>query len=339
MYDICMIATPHLTRRWFLGTAAALTLPSRLLPATPKPLRGIFPIMQTPFTDANQVDNAVLAKQVDFLEKCGVHGMVWPQLASEYFHLTEDERLAGAEAILAAAANRQPAIVIGVQADDAPTAAKYARHAAKHKADALIALPPRGEQDQGRIERYYQRIGETTPLPLFIQAIGDMSVESIIGMSRRIPTLRYIKDEAGPPLPRITEFRKKAPELYPFTGNHGRTLYDEMLRGVAGTMPASGFIDLYVSAWEHFHSGRRREAAEFCARSTLLIPMAETYGLAAMKYLLHLRGVFPTWRVRQSKPGDPLPSPSTARRQAPLDEQGKQALRELLAHLKPYLRV
>ena len=51
--------------------------------AAAKPLRGIFPIAQTPFTDSNQLDLDVLADHVRFLDRMRVHGCVWPQNASE----------------------------------------------------------------------------------------------------------------------------------------------------------------------------------------------------------------------------------------------------------------
>jgi hypothetical protein len=52
--------------------------------------------MQTPFTEANAVDLPVLAKQVRFLDRCGVQGMVWPQLASSIRCLTKSGRGSGA---------------------------------------------------------------------------------------------------------------------------------------------------------------------------------------------------------------------------------------------------
>jgi 4-hydroxy-tetrahydrodipicolinate synthase len=242
-----------------------------------KPLRGIFPIMQTPFTEANAVDLPVLAKQVRFLDRCGVHGMVWPQLASEYFTLSHEERIAGAEAIVAASRGVRPAIVIGVQAGTTAEAVDYARHATGLHADALIALPPQKEDDEGRILAYYKAIGEASPLPLFTQAVGKMSVDFVVRMTKEIPTLRYIKDEAGPVHSRITAFRSLAPELNAFTGFHGKTLYEEMTRGSAGTMPAASFGDLYASAWDLYQAGKKSEAAEFCARALLLVSSMETW--------------------------------------------------------------
>ena len=95
----------------------------------PKPLRGIFPIAQTPFTEADKLDLDALVEEVRFIDRGRVHGFVWPQLASEWSTLTEQERLEGMEAIASTAQGLRPAIVLGVQAPDVATAVKYAKHA------------------------------------------------------------------------------------------------------------------------------------------------------------------------------------------------------------------
>src|SRR5213593_3959235 len=129
-------------RRDFLK-AAAFGLAAARLHAGSKELRGIFPIMQTPFTDAGKLDTETLAKEVKFLDKCGAHGVVWPQLASEWSELAPDERGAGPEAIMTAAKSARCAIVLGVQGPDLEAARRYARQAEKLGPDAIIALPPR----------------------------------------------------------------------------------------------------------------------------------------------------------------------------------------------------
>jgi len=314
------------TRRSFLAITGAATLPSWANGR--KALRGIFPIMQTPFTESDKIDFPVLAKEVHFLDRCGVHGMVWPQLASEYMTLSVDERMRGMEAILETAKGIRPAIVIGVQAPAAKQAQEYARRATRLGADAIIALPPQGLEnnpEKGVVE-YYKAVGEASNLPLFVQAIGKMSLEFIIGMSKEIPTLRYIKDEAGPTLNRITGFRQKAPNLNPMTGSHGKTLFDEMLRGSAGNMPAASWADLYASAWDTFHAGERRQSAEMLARALLFVAEAELYGMEAIKYVLHLRGIFPNWRARRGGAKEQF------------DDGARAAIRELLEQVKPFLK-
>ena len=308
---------------------------SRSLPALPGELdgfRGIFPIMQTPYTEAGAVDFGTLAKEATFLDRAGAHGMVWPQLASEYTELTFDERIEGAETIVRAAKQLRPKVVIGVQAADEETAVRYARHAAKIEPDAIIALPARTPEQQefdlGQVASYYQAIARACGLPLFIQSMGNMSVEFLLRLARDIPTLRFIKDEAGHTLSRITEFRGHTADKIPavFTGGHGRTLIDEMARGSAGSMPAASWVDLYVRVWDLWQEGRRGEALDMFSKVLLLVTQASAYGLPSLNYILHLRGVFPNWKVRTK----------TALR---LDDEAMKSLRETLEFVHPYLTV
>ncbi len=290
-----------------------------------KPLRGIFPIAQTPFTEADKLDVEALVEQLRFIDRGGAHGFVWPQLASEWSSLTEAERLRGAEALLSAGRKLRPAIVIGVQGASVQDAVRFAQHAEKLGADAVISLPP-AKADAAAEVAYYQEIGKTTALPLFVQAVGDMSVAAILEMYRRTPTLRYVKDEAGQPLLRMGPLLKgSGGELKIFTGSHGRTLIDEMIRGSSGSMPAASFADLYAAAWDLWHQDKRREAADMFGRASILIGEVGAYGIESLKYILYLRGVFRTSRTREKE-------------SIRLDETGKRVLREILGLLKPWLR-
>jgi 4-hydroxy-tetrahydrodipicolinate synthase len=300
--------------------------------ASSKPLRGIFVIAQTPFTESDKLDLDVLVNQVKFVDRGRVHGFVWPQVASEWNTLTERERLDGAEAILAAGKKLRPAMVIGVQGPNAAAAVNYAKHAEKLGADAIISLPPSESGDPKAVLEYYKEVGKATELPLFVQAVGNMTVESLLEMYKAIPTMRYIKYEARQPLPAIEQLRKgSGDQIQVFTGNHGRTLIDEMWRGSAGTMPAASFGDLYTQVWDLWHEGKHKEAVEMWGRTDALITELGVYsGLDTLKYILYLRGVFKTYGIRKMAAG--------GGEGAGIDETGKQLLREMLGYLKPYLR-
>jgi dihydrodipicolinate synthase/N-acetylneuraminate lyase len=317
-----------LPRRQFLqilGAGAACTASGA---SGSKPLRGIFPIAQSPFTASDKLDIDCLAEQVRFLDRGRVHGCVWPQIASEWSTLTESERLTGAEAIIAAGKKLRPAIVIGVQAPDTATAVRYAKHAEKAGADALISLPPAGADARAMVE-YYKTIGGASSLPLFAQAVGDFSVDQLIAMYKAVPTLRYVKDEAGQPLERVGPLRAKSgDELKIFTGMHGKTLIEEMIRGFSGSMPAAGFADLYAAAWDLWHEGKHREAVDVFGKAAILIEEVLVYGTESLKYVLCLRGVFKTYSARdRGKAG-----------KGHLDEGGKKALAEIVELMKPYFR-
>jgi len=318
-------------RRSFLQSlsSGALVTSLPVSAAARKPLRGVFPIAQTPFTDSDKVDFDALIKELQFVDRGGVHGLVWPQIASEWWTLTREERLAGIEALCSSGRKLKPAVVIGVQSPEVALAAEYARQAAKHGADAIISLPPPGQSDPKAILEYYQTIGKATGLPLIVQAVGSLSVDSVVDIAAAVPTIRAVKDEAGEPLMRIAPFREKTQgRLAIFTGNHGRTMIDEMMRGFAGTMPATPFADLYAAAWDLWHGGKKREAVDLFGRAAVLIQEVSAYGMESVKYLLCLRGVFTTYRVREK--------PAAGRRH--LDETSRQVLREILDLMKPYLR-
>ena len=318
-----------LSRRAFLAAPSAFALRGALA-STPSEFRGIYPIVATPYKDDGSVDIATLGAEIRFLDRAGVHGVVWPQLASEYALLTYDERIAGAEEIVNAAKGLRPKVVIGVQAADTQTAVRYAEHARSIGADAMIALPPRepGQStfDLEAVAEYYAAVARAGELPMFMQAIGNMEVEWVARMVREIPNLRFVKDEAGHTLSRITEFGGIAGESRPvaFTGGHGQTLIEEMARGSSGTMPAASWVDLYVRVWDLWHGGHRAEAIDMFSKALLLITRARAHGLPALAYVLHLRGVFPNWKVRNPK----------AR---PLDETARAALEATLDFVRPYL--
>src|SRR5262249_27273745 len=125
-----MILLMNWTRRELLNGLSIAALGPRLpAAAQDKPMRGVFIIMATPYTESDAVDYEDLAREVDFLDRCGVQGMVWPQLASEYGKLTREERMRGMESIARAAKGKKPALVLGVQGPNKAAAPAYLEQA------------------------------------------------------------------------------------------------------------------------------------------------------------------------------------------------------------------
>ena len=338
-------------RREFLKLIGAGTLgfalPGGFLCAQgsgPKPLRGIFPIAQTPFTASGKLDVDGLVEEVKFVDRGGVHGFVWPQMFSEWLALTGQERLLGMEAIASAGKKLRPAIVFGVQAADLATSLKLAQHAAEVGADGIISLPPSENLTSRQMLDYYQAIGGATKLPLFVQAVGDMDIDLIMAMYKAIPAMRCLKEEAGDVLASIVELtRMTSGNLKIMTGSHGRTLLEEMRCGSSGSMPAAAFADLYAATWDLWHQGKHKEAMDMHGRTLLLLTEAGIYsGTEPFKYILYLRGVFKTYAARPaSTPGFAAAAKAAAAGSGPgrpLDEAGKQALKETVDYLRPYFR-
>src|SRR5581483_641703 len=131
---------------------------------------------------------------------------------------------------------------------DLATVRRYIRQAERVGADAIISLPPAELADHQAIVAYYQEIGAASKLPLFVQAVGNVDVGLLLELYRTIPTMRFVKDEAGDPLQRVGPLREQShDEIKVFSGGHGRKLIDEMERGFSGSMPAASFADLYAT--------------------------------------------------------------------------------------------
>jgi len=338
-------------RREFLrqigAGAISLALANSSFASEGKPLQGLFPIGQTPCTPDNKVDFDCLAAEVKFCNRGGVHGFVWPQIASGWSSLTQKERMDGAEAIIAAGKGGKTALVIGVQTNtgNIGDAIEYAKHAAAHGADAVVSLPPPNADAAAMLE-YYKTIGKASDLPLFVQSQGDMSVDLIVQMSKEIPTMRVVKDEAGNPLERVGQILERTGgKLNVFSGNGVRTMITEMERGFMGHCPTTGLSDIYAQAFDLWHAGKKREAFDMFGRVLAFesIPNSGSYELIA-------RGVFKESTITRpmamsggggggGRAGGGGGRAGGGRPVAPLDEAGKKDIRDALStYLKPYLK-
>lgn len=293
------------SRRAFLAAGGAVALasrPSQSMPG-PKSLRGIFIIMATPYSDSGEVDFEDLAREVDFLDRCGVHGMVWPQLASEYYKLSKEERFRGMEVLAKACRGKRPALVLGVQGPDTAAALEYSRHAEKLQPDALIAIPPTEAKTLEDFRQYYRAIARETKRPIFVQTTGgakgiEPKVEFLVELAREFPQLGYVKEEYNPVIERMRELARHRPTIQSiFSGGGGRGMTYEMRLGMDGTMPGAPYADLYVQVWDAWQAGRHDRAREIFSKLLLLLNCEQQIPGTRL-YVMRKRGVFKTMRSR-----------------------------------------
>ncbi|HYM09042.1 MAG TPA: dihydrodipicolinate synthase family protein [Terriglobales bacterium] len=318
------------SRRRFLATLAGAAASAYADTRPNKALRGIFVIVATPYTESKAVDYEDLAREVDWQNRCGAHGIVWPQMASEYNRLTVDERLRGFEVIADAAKGKPSAVVFGVQGPDTNAALNYLRHAEKLSPDALIAIPPEKAGSLEDYRAYYGALARATERPVFIQDTGPhhplpMPVPFVIELANAYPNLGYIKEELSPVLDRMRQLQAKRPPMKRvFSGDGGRGMLAEMSQGSDGTMPGAAYTDVYVQVWEAWQAGDRQKAREIF---THLLPLINLEELVEQGYqhMLQRRGVFKTSVSR-------IPRIS-------LSPEVKAEMDAAFENLKPYLRV
>jgi len=260
--------------------------------------------MATPYTDGNAVDYEDLAREVDFMDRCGVQGMVWPQMASEFSQLSRAERMQGMEVLAKAAKGKGPALVLGVQASNTEGALAYLRHAEELDPDAVIAMPPTEAHSINDFREYYRALGHATKRPFFIQTTGgangiEPDVKFLVDLCEDFPNFGYIKEEYKPVIERMTELAAHRPAVKAvFSGNAGVGMLYEMRLGFDGTMPGAPYADLYAQIWDSYQNGEHERARELFSKLLLMTNVDERIP-GTRPYIMKKRGVFKTSVSRQ----------------------------------------
>ena len=332
-----MIRPSRLTRRDCMSLLAGATLSSgRTLSAnTKKSLRGAFMILATPYTASKAIDYEDLSGEVEFLDRCGVQGMVWPQNASDLSYLSKDERLRGMEVIAQAAKGRKPALMLGVQAEDTATMLEYARLAEKLEPDAVIAIPPTKAKSLDDYREYYTELCQLAKRPVFIQTAGgspdvEPTVEFIVEMGRKFDNFGYLKEEyknVPTAIERMKQMAKHRPGAIKIIlgAFRARGWTYEMRLGMDGTLTGGPmYADVYAHLWELHVAGKRDEVREVYSKLIMMTNLEQAIpGLRS--YMMKRRGVFKTTVSRR---GDYVFSPEAV-----------AEIEHNFAALEPYLRV
>jgi dihydrodipicolinate synthase/N-acetylneuraminate lyase len=303
------------TRRECLMLAAAAALgraPASAIAAEPvgKPMRGAFMILTTPFTAAGAVDWEDLVREVEFCDRCGVHGIVWPQGSSGVRYLTPAERMRGLEVLAKAARGKKPALVLGVQGKDTSEMLDYARHAESLAPDALIAMPPTSAKSLDDYAWYFRALAGVTRRPVIVQTSGGApslppSVELIVSLAREFPHLGYVKEESQPLVPRMKEELRQRPTIKAvFGANLGANWLYEMRLGLDGVITGNAMYgDVMAQMWalhEQGTVGNADRLRDLFSKFLLMRNLSEQLPGVDL-YVMKNRGIFKTMVIRTDK--------------------------------------
>lgn len=293
-------------------------------------LAGVFPIGWTPCKPDNSLDADAMVRQQQFLNRGRVAGMAWPQNASGWQSLSAAEWNAGAEAL--ASVKGDTALVLGVQTQgfNIANSQAYARKAKSLNADAIISLVPASGSDADIIA-YFKALSDACGLPMMVQAIGDVSVDTLIALARAVPAIVAVKDEAGDPLERAPALlQRTGGKLEDFSGSGGLTFFAELELGFLGTCPYTGLADVLQACFNAYRAGRKRDAYDIFGRFLVFNSLPH-----ANEYVMKARGVFAEDAVMRVNPGT---TTGGGRRRGPITDAQKAEIRTALeTYLKPYL--
>jgi len=297
-----------LTRRELLGTVAAFALSQAQIQARDEheAMRGLFPIMATPYTKSKQVDYEDLAREVDFLNRCGVPGMAWPQLFGESSKLSPEERRKGMEVIAKAGKEGKAAIVLGVDGPNTKSALAYLEFAEALNPSAVIALPPTEAKTLDDVMGYYRALARATKRPIFVQNadIGNgvtPSVEALIQLAQEYPHCGYFKEEIQPAIQRMIRLSSSRPPVRRvFAGDGGKNFMYVLRLGLDGVMAGNAYADAFVQVWDLWEAGQQKKAQEIYSKIALLLT-CEGYLPGTRQYIMMKRGIFKTMLSRRDE--------------------------------------
>jgi len=323
-----------------MASAAVVAAPAlAAAQASDKPLRGALMILNTPFTAAGEVDWEDLERAARFVDRCGGHGVVWPQAASDVALLTPDERLRGMSDLARVCANLKTALVLGVQGEDTAEMLAYTRHAEAVGADALIAMPPTAGSTLDDYRAYWtalavatqRRVILQTTIPGFRDALTPPT-DLLVQLARDFPHLGYVKEESPPLVQRMREELAHRPVMKGIYGATSATGWlFEMRLGLDGVITGqSMYSDVLAYIWDAYAAGEAARARDAYA-AYLLMRNCEQQIPGTERYMLQKRGVFKTRYTRRGAGG------GKAVIQADLPEDAIAEIDFRFAALSPYL--
>jgi len=285
-------------------------------------LRGLIPVLVTPFNDHYEVDVKSLAKLVKYYLDAGVDGFVMLGESSERDSLTPAERESVLRTVFEAVGGVVP-IIVGTGEDEVELTIHASKRAEELGAEAVMVPPPKDPKLKDEdILRYYTSIGESVGVPIVVQDYPQntrprMSPELIAKIYRTVPKATYLKLEDPPTPPKIREVLKLTGNgIVVFGALYGRDSFWELEEGAAGIMTATPTPEYLVEMIESHSKGLRQRARDIYYLTTPLTHFYPELGLAVRKQVLAFRGVIATPKIRPPR--------------RELDETQRKQLRETL---------
>lgn len=298
-------------------------------------LKGICPIIATPFTSTGEVDYDSLQNEIGFMAEHGCHGVTLFGIAGEYYKLSDEEALKMVRITVDTCRKKGIPSIVSVTTHATELAVRRAQLFQDMGADALMLLPPFFmKPGAAAISEHMKAVCNAVSIPVVLQYAPEQTGVTIdpsalakIGME--CATDIYYKIEckpAGPYTSKILDAIGHDQKV--FIGNAGYQFIELFDRGAIGAMPGGSMFDLYLDIYDAYESGDRARAMDLHGR--VLLPILNHIRqnvemiISYEKTIMARRGIIATDYCR-------LP---TFARDAALDA----LFDEFLELTKPYLR-
>jgi len=267
---------------------------------------GVYPVIQTPLDDHDNIDEAVFEAEINWLINNGVKGLVLA-MVSEVMRFSAAERRNQWQIVLRILNGRLP-LIVSVGAESTAIAVQLAKDAESDGSTALMATPPATfPATSSEIYSYYTAIIESVNIPLIVQDASNymgqpLELELYGKLLEKYGNTRVqFKPEAKPVKERMAALQEIASgKAKVYEGQSGLDLLDTHPLGLVGTMPGAEICWAIVAIWDALEAKNlvRATAIHACvSKLVALQPTIDAY-VAVEKYLLVKQGIFNSSRQR-----------------------------------------
>jgi 4-hydroxy-tetrahydrodipicolinate synthase len=278
------------------------------------PLRGITPILVTPYDHHDRIAFDDVAAQVDHLARLDV-AAIGIGFGSDIVRMTDRERDDLVSVASATSRGRRP-ILAAVGGNATRVIVDRAVLTLRAGADILMVTPPGAlaSPTPDAIVDVYARVGRETDAPIVVQDAPGftgtaMSAELLARIAREVPQVAALKIEAVPPAPKVgLVAAADHAGTAVLGGAGGLDFWHELERGADGTIPGSAMVELFLAVHALHRSGERDAARALFNRHLPLLALAgrdmDTF-FSVQHQLLAARGITTATRLRTPSGSDP----------------------------------
>lgn len=235
-------------------------------------LFGVVPIIPTPFTEDEEIDEDALRSLIDFAIAGGIQAVCLPAYASEFYKLTDEEKLRVVRVAVEHAAGRLK--IVG-QSNHASLkiAIQLAQANVEAGADVIsLAVPRIFSLPEDSLREYLSEFFKSIPnTPVLIQDFNpggsSISVELIRSLMEAHPNFKYLKLEEPLCAPKFEQIITATEDkIGLFEGWGGLYMLELIPIGIRGVMPGLAVADLLQKVFTLRREGQDAKAFDLFER-------------------------------------------------------------------------
>ncbi len=260
-------------------------------------LRGIWPVLVTPYTSDLRIDVSGYRKMIEYHLKAGCHGIYALCLSSEMHLLNLEEQKLLVEEAVRVTAGEIPVAVTGNLGKNMEAQLEFSQWAEDMGASVVMLTVPVHLESEPDIEAYFMNFAAASSAPLGIYECPypvhrTLSPDLVGKLAKTERFFAYKEtscelDEIGAKLNAL-----KGTPLSLLQANIPYLL-DALRMGVEGSMNvvANWLPELVVEIYEKFADGKTEEARQLHTALCTFELMQRSVHPAGVKYLMSLRGI------------------------------------------------